>query len=147
MVWKLDRLGRNTRHVFEVVDALHEPGIGFRSLTEGITTEGPMGRSRLTIMAVFAQLERDTMIERRKAGLAAAVANGRKGGRRPKLDQAHAQAQAQAVRAAELRAKGNDGGRDREGPGMLTSDRVPIPRRSQRTGRKRSEDVAAKPAS
>ncbi|QDC17461.1 recombinase family protein (plasmid) [Rhodococcus ruber] len=100
VVWKLDRLGRDTRHVLEVVDQLHERGVGFRSLTEGITTEGAMGRAMLTIMAAFAQLERDTMVERTRAGLAAAAAAGRKGGRRPKLDEA------QAARARELRAKG-----------------------------------------
>lgn len=99
-VWKLDRLGRNTRHVLEVVDALHERGVGFRSLTEGLTTEGPMGRAMLTIMAAFAQLERDTMIERTRAGLVAAAAKGRKGGRRPKLDGS------QAARVRELRGKG-----------------------------------------
>ncbi|MGJ5667836.1 recombinase family protein [Rhodococcus aetherivorans] len=51
-------------------------------------------------MAAFAQLERDTMIERTRAGLAAAAANGRKGGRRPKLDER------QVKRARELRASG-----------------------------------------
>ena len=80
-VWKLDRLGRNTQHVLAVVDELTSRGIGFRSLTEGLHTDGPMGKAMLTIMAAFAQLERDTMIERTRAGLAAAAANGRKGGR------------------------------------------------------------------
>ena len=80
-VWKLDRLGRNTQHVLAVVDELTSRGIGFRSLTEGLHTDGPMGTAMLTIMAAFAQLERDTMIERTRAGLAAAAANGRRGGR------------------------------------------------------------------
>lgn len=82
-VWKLDRLGRSTRHVLEVIDQLHERGIGFRSLTEGITTEGAMGKAMLTIIAAFAELERSNLIERTRAGLAAAAANNRKGGRRP----------------------------------------------------------------
>ncbi len=77
-VWKLDRLGRNTQHVLAVVDQLTSRGIGFRSLTEGLHTDGPMGTAMLTIMAAFAQLERDTMIERTRAGLAAAAANGRR---------------------------------------------------------------------
>jgi DNA invertase Pin-like site-specific DNA recombinase len=85
-VWKLDRLGRNTQHVLAAVDQLTSRGIGFRSLTEGLHTEGPMGTAVLTIMAAFAQLERDTMIERTRAGLAAAAANGRKGGRPRKVD-------------------------------------------------------------
>lgn len=99
-VWKLDRLGRNTRHVLEVVDQLTARGIGFRSLTEGLHTDGPMGKAMLTIMAAFAQLERDTMIERTRAGLAAAAANGRKGGRPRKVDDAD------AVKARRLREKG-----------------------------------------
>jgi DNA invertase Pin-like site-specific DNA recombinase len=82
-VWKLDRLGRNTVHLLQLVDDLHQRGIGFHSVTEGLSTEGPMGRAMLTVMSAFAQLERDTMVERTKAGLAAAAANGRKGGRRP----------------------------------------------------------------
>ncbi len=90
-VWKLDRLGRNTQHVLTVVDQLTSRGIGFRSITEGLHTEGAMGKAMLTIMAAFAQLERDTMIERTRAGLAAAAANGRKGGRPPrKVDDADA---------------------------------------------------------
>lgn len=99
-VWKLDRLGRNTQHVLAVVDLLTSRRIGFRSLTEGLHTEGAMGKAMLTIMAAFAQLERDTMIERTRAGLAAAAANGRKGGRPRKVDDAS------AIKARSLRDKG-----------------------------------------
>jgi DNA invertase Pin-like site-specific DNA recombinase len=70
------------------------------SLTEGLHTDGPMGKAMLTIMAAFAQLERDTMIERTRAGLAAAAANGRKGGRPRKVDDAD------AAKARQLRDKG-----------------------------------------
>ena len=99
-VWKLDRLGRNTQHVLAVVDELTSREIGFRSLTEGLHTDGPMGTAMLTIMAAFAQLERDTMIERTRAGLAAAAGNGRKGGRPRKVDDAD------AAKARQLREKG-----------------------------------------
>ncbi len=99
-VWKLDRLLRNTMHILETVQRLTERGVGFRSLTVGLTTEGPMGMAMLTIMAAFAQLERDTMIERTRAGLAAAAANGRKGGRPRKVDDAD------AAKARQLREKG-----------------------------------------
>jgi len=99
-VWKLDRLGRNTQHVLAVVDQLTSRGIGFRSITEGLHTDGPMGKAMLTIMAAFAQLERDTLIERTRAGLAAAAANGRKGGRPRKVDDAD------AAKARQLREKG-----------------------------------------
>src|SRR6476661_5550535 len=99
-VWKLDRLGRNTQHVLAVVDELTSRRIGFRSLTEGLHTEGPMGKAMLTIMAAFAQLERDTMIERTRAGLAAAAANNRHGGRPRKVDDAA------AARVRQLKGKG-----------------------------------------
>ncbi|MDJ0106092.1 recombinase family protein [Rhodococcus sp. 66b] len=99
-VWKLDRLGRNTQHILQTVDELAARGVGFRSITEGLHTDGPMGKAMLTIMAAFAQLERDTMIERTRAGLAVAAANNRRGGRRPKLDDT------QSARARELRNKG-----------------------------------------
>jgi DNA invertase Pin-like site-specific DNA recombinase len=99
-VWKLDRLGRNTQHFLAVVEELTSRSVGFRSLTEGLHTDGPMGKAMLTIMAAFAQLERDTMIERTQAGLAAAAANGRKGGRPRKVDDAA------AAKARSLRHKG-----------------------------------------
>ena len=75
-------------------------GSDSRSLTEGLHTDGPMGTAMLTIMAAFAQLERDTMIERTRAGLLAAAANGRKGGRPRKVDDAD------AAKARKLRDKG-----------------------------------------
>lgn len=82
VVWKLDRLGRNTRNLLELVDELENRGVHFQSLTEGISTTGPMGRAMLTVMSAFAQLERDQLIERTKAGMAAAKSNGRMAGRR-----------------------------------------------------------------
>lgn len=80
-VWKLDRLGRSTRNVLALLDLLKEKGVQFRSLTEGLDTSGPMGQAILTVMAAFSQLERDTLVERTKAGLAAARAQGKLGGR------------------------------------------------------------------
>lgn len=56
VVWKLDRLGRNTRNLLELIDDLESRGIHFRSLTEGIATTGPMGTAMLTVMSAFAQL-------------------------------------------------------------------------------------------
>lgn len=99
-VWKLDRLGRDTRHVLDVISDLTTRDVTFASVTEGLHTDGPMGRAMLTIMAAFAQLERDTMLERTRAGLAAAAKNGRYGGRPPKI------AATDVVRAQELLRKG-----------------------------------------
>lgn len=82
VVWKLDRLGRNTRNLLALIDDLEGRGIHFRSLTEGITTTGSMGRAMLTVMSAFAQLERDQLAERTRAGMAAAAAHGRRAGRR-----------------------------------------------------------------
>jgi DNA invertase Pin-like site-specific DNA recombinase len=86
VVWKLDRLGRNTRNVLELIETIKGKGAAFRSLTEGISTSGPMGEAMLTIMTAFAQLERDTLVERTRAGLDSARAQGRVGGRPPKVD-------------------------------------------------------------
>lgn len=81
VVWKLDRLGRSTKNVLALVEQLEDRGIGFRSLTEGIDTRGAFGKAMFTVMAAFAQLERDLIAERTKAGLSEARAKGRVGGR------------------------------------------------------------------
>ena len=88
VLWKLDRLGRNTRGVLELVEDLTRRGIGLKSITEEIDTTGPMGRAILTVMLAFGTLERDVLIERTRAGLDAARAQGRVGGR-PSLLSAH----------------------------------------------------------
>jgi DNA invertase Pin-like site-specific DNA recombinase len=87
-LWKLDRLGRNTRGVLELVEDLARRGIGLKSITEEIDTGGPMGRAVLTVMLAFGTLERDVLIERTRAGLDAARAQGRVGGR-PTVVSAH----------------------------------------------------------
>lgn len=86
VVWKLDRLGRNTRNVLDLIESIRGKGATFRSLTEGIATTGPMGTAMVTFMAAFAQLERDTIVERTRAGLEAARARGRVGGRPTVVD-------------------------------------------------------------
>lgn len=82
LVWKLDRFGRNTAHLVTAVDELTNLGIDFVSMTESFDTSTSMGRACLTIMAACAQLERDNIAERTKAGLRAAKAAGTKLGRR-----------------------------------------------------------------
>lgn len=91
MVWKLDRLGRNLRHLITTVDDLRGRGVGFRVLTGAgaqIDTTTANGRLFFRVFAAFAEFERELIIERTRAGLAAARARGRKGGRPRKMDQA-----------------------------------------------------------
>lgn len=81
VVWKLDRLGRSLAHLIETVAGLDARGVGFRSLTEAIDTTTPGGRLVFHLFGALGQFERDLIRERTKAGLAAAAARGRKGGR------------------------------------------------------------------
>jgi DNA invertase Pin-like site-specific DNA recombinase len=83
IVWKLDRLGRSLTHLIETVTALEKRGVGFRSITEAINTTTPGGRLVFHLFGALGQFERDLLRERTRAGLAAAEARGRKGGRRP----------------------------------------------------------------
>ena len=80
-VWRLDRLGRSLRHLIDVVSSLHEQGVGFRSLEESIDTTTPGGRLIFHVFGALAEFERDRIRERTRAGLAAARARGRRGGR------------------------------------------------------------------
>jgi len=82
VVWKLDRLGRSLPHLIETVTALETRGVGFRSLTEAIDTTTSGGRLIFHIFGALAQFERDLIRERTRAGLDAAAARGRLGGRK-----------------------------------------------------------------
>jgi DNA invertase Pin-like site-specific DNA recombinase len=84
-VWRLDRLGRSTRHLLECIDEIEAVGANFVSWVEGFDTSTPSGRLFFTIAAGFAEFERHLIIERTKAGLAAARARGNAGGRRRAL--------------------------------------------------------------
>jgi len=84
VVWKLDRLGRSLKHLIETVTALHQRKIGFRSLTENIDTTTSTGKLIFHVFGALAEFERDLIRERTQAGLAAARARGRLGGR-PKV--------------------------------------------------------------
>ncbi len=83
VVWKLDRLGRSLPHLIDTVASLGGRGVGFKSLTEGVDTSTPNGRLVFHIFGALAEFERDLIRERTGAGLAAAFARGRKGGRKP----------------------------------------------------------------
>ena len=85
VVWRLDRLGRSMRHLINLVGDLRGRGVGFRSLNEGsIDTTCASGELIFNIFSALAQFERRLIQERTKAGLAAARARGRNGGR-PKI--------------------------------------------------------------
>jgi DNA invertase Pin-like site-specific DNA recombinase len=81
VVWRLDRLGRNLRHLVATVDELRDRGVEFASVTESIDTSTPTGRLIFHTFAALAEFERDLIRERTQAGLAAARARGRLGGR------------------------------------------------------------------
>ncbi len=82
VVWKLDRLGRSVKDLVELVDDLKRRGIHFRSVTDTIDTSTPSGRFFFHVMASLAQMERELLIERTRAGLESARAQGRVGGRK-----------------------------------------------------------------
>ena len=88
VVWRLDRLGRSLKDLIGKVAELEEKGVGFRSLTESIDTTTAGGRLVLHVFGALAEFERELIRERTLAGLAAARARGRKGGRPPKMTKA-----------------------------------------------------------
>jgi DNA invertase Pin-like site-specific DNA recombinase len=83
VVWKLDRLGRSLAHLITTVSDLEKRGVGLRSLTEAIDTTTSGGRLIFHVFGALGQFERDVIRERTRAGLTAAAARGRKGGRKP----------------------------------------------------------------
>jgi DNA invertase Pin-like site-specific DNA recombinase len=83
VVWRLDRLGRSIKHLIELATVLEERGIGLRSLQEQIDTTTANGRLVFHVFGALAEFERSLLSERTRAGLAAARARGRRGGRPP----------------------------------------------------------------
>ena len=97
VVWKLDRLSRSLKDVLHILERIAEAGAGFRSVTENIDTTTPAGRMMMQMVGSFAEFERAMIRERTSAGVAAARAEGRIGGRRPKLDAAKRREIAESV--------------------------------------------------
>lgn len=86
VVWKLDRLGRTTKKLLELIDDLKDRGINLQIITLGVDTSTAAGRLFFTMMAGLAEMERELTRERTNIGLQAARARGRIGGRKP-IDQ------------------------------------------------------------
>jgi DNA invertase Pin-like site-specific DNA recombinase len=86
VVWKLDRLGRSIQHLIQTVKGLSQRNIGFKSIQENIDTTTSGGKLIFHIFSALAEFERDIIQERTKAGLKAARARGRLGGRPPSLN-------------------------------------------------------------
>ena len=85
VVWKLDRLGRSVKQLVDLAGELQQRGVQFKSLTDAIDTGTPSGRFFFHVMASLAEMERDLIVERTRAGLEVARQLGRKGGRKPKM--------------------------------------------------------------
>lgn len=83
--WRLDRVGRNLRHLVTLLDELHVVGVSFVSLGQGIDCTTPAGRLQLHVLAALAEFERARLWERVKAGLARAKTQGKRLGRPPKV--------------------------------------------------------------
>ena len=86
VVWRLDRLGRSLAKLIELMTDLQNRGFGFHSIQDAIDTTTPTGKFFFHITGAFAELERNLIRERTMAGLTAARARGRKGGRRKAID-------------------------------------------------------------
>lgn len=85
VVWRLDRLGRSLKQLMEFITHLEERRVGFKSLTESIDTTTSGGKLVFHIFGALAEFERNLIQDRTRAGLAAARARGRLGGRRARL--------------------------------------------------------------
>lgn len=101
LVWKNDRAFRMLKEAVLTMEYFLSIDVTFRSLTEFIETSTPMGRAMFYIINVFAQLERETIVERTKAGIAAAKRKGKFPGRRPKLTDEHIAFARESLQAGE----------------------------------------------
>jgi DNA invertase Pin-like site-specific DNA recombinase len=85
VVWKLDRLGRSVKGLVDLVNELEAQKVHFQSITDGVDTKTPAGRFFFHVMASLAQMERELILERTRAGLEAARCQGRVGGRKRQM--------------------------------------------------------------
>ena len=85
VVWKLDRLGRSVKQLVDLVNGFERDGVNFVSITDAIDTSTPAGRFFFHVMASLAQMERELIVERTRAGLDAARKRGTKVGRKPTM--------------------------------------------------------------
>jgi DNA invertase Pin-like site-specific DNA recombinase len=102
VVWKLDRLARSIKDLIQIVEDLERRDVAFRSLTEGIDTSSAQGRLMLHLFGAFAEFERSLIRERTLAGLEAARARGKKGGRKIEAPLRQMQAMAKLVESNEI---------------------------------------------
>src|SRR4030095_11213029 len=101
-VWRLDRLGRSLKDLIARMDGLRQRDIGFKSLHESIDTTSPAGKLQFHIFSALAEFERDLIRERTMAGLRAARARGRAGGRKRAMSKEQVQMAAQLMKNKEV---------------------------------------------
>ena len=99
VVWKLDRLGRGVKGLVDLVAELEKRQVHFQSLTDQIDTSTPAGRFFFHVMASLAQMERELIVERTRAGLEAARSQGRVGGRRRMMTESKIESARQLLRS------------------------------------------------
>lgn len=102
--WRLDRMARSLRHLIEIAETLRQREVGLVSVTEGIDTATAAGRFLFHVLGSLAEMEREIIIERTKAGLRAAAARGRRGGRPPSMNEAQVRAAKAMLRSGDLTA-------------------------------------------
>jgi DNA invertase Pin-like site-specific DNA recombinase len=105
VVWRLDRLGRSLKDLVQKVEDLQKRGVGFRSLHESIDTTSSVGKFQFHVFSALAEFERDLIRDRTMAGLRAARARGRKGGRRHKLTPEQIAMAARLIKSREVPVK------------------------------------------
>lgn len=121
VVWRLDRLARSMRQLIETIEDLERRDIGFRSLTEAIDTTTASGRLVFHVMGALGEFERNLIRERTRAGLDAARARGRLGGRPPALNDDDLRAVQALLRDPEITIQ------DAAAPWCVGGDALPLP--------------------
>ena len=102
VIWKLDRLGRSLRHLLSIIEDLRDRGAHFASLQDGFDTSTASGKMVFSVIGAMAEYERNLIRERTMAGLAAARARGRMGGRPKSLDKSQTKVAITLAEAGEL---------------------------------------------